>query len=308
MISNKIDTWNTTSRIFKLEGVPQAQRHLLHALLYFAGRNNTAFPSMKTLSESTGIKERSLQGHMRSLIESGLITREMNAGPGGANIYRLTDKLTQPDGGSSTETGVESSEPGKPSQAKSETVSDPRKSCGAGDSAIDPPPQILPPRPRKSCHPVPAKSAPVTCKGTVNKTRVTRGLDSGLSWKTLDAQTVEQIVRADSDASRFRDWDSEGCRAFGWIDSEQGRLSRLCLWVASVRYARKHGGNAAALLVASLKGKRDVVVSQSDEDAARARLNKRPAPVIAPVMQLADAGFDDLPTKGEQFRALASIR
>lgn len=291
MIPDKIDNWNTIGQIFRLD-IPQAQRHLLHALLYYAGRNNRAFPSLGTITESTGIQKRSLQTHLRALEQAGLIAREVNAGPGGANLYRFTDKLVQPE-------AIEAVEP-------TEQPSEPEQ------SAKPDPMQILLP-PCKSCHPVPAKVAspplqtlpPKRVKEHITKTRVTRGLDSGLSWKALDADDMLRIIKAPT-ADEWRRWDDEGIRAFGWPDTDVARINRLCLWVASIRYARKNGGNAAALLVAALKGKRDFVVSQADEDTARAKLAKRSIqPTVLPMMK-ADFGAGER-SQGDQFRALAMM-
>jgi hypothetical protein len=96
----------------------------------------------------------------------------------------------------------------------------------------------------------------------------TRGSNSEFSWSKLTAEIMLAVVKAGSPAE-FLAWDAEGVQAFGWGDSEVARHNRLCLWVSSLRYAKANGGNAGALLVSAIKGNRQMVIPDRDEDTAR---------------------------------------
>lgn len=305
MISNKIDSWNTIKQIFLLHDTPPAQRHLLHALLYFAGRNNRAFPAMKTLSEATGIKDRSLQKHMAGLVEAGLVHRDLNGGPGGANLYRLTDKLVQPEAIATVQTTDRPSQSGKPSQSEPEAVSDPRNICGVGGYEADLPGANYA-RAGANIVPLPmSKTAPVTCKGTVNLKHVSRGLDSDVSWKALKSEGVTRILTA-ANPTEFLAYDREGCQTWGWLDSEQAQITRCAIWAACARFCRVNGGNAAALLVSAMRGDTPVEPTQTDEDAARAFLRRRASLPTVNRMKVADFETPER-SKIDQMRALSGL-
>lgn len=78
-------------------GVQGSELLVLLALADWADDNGVCWPAMSTLADKARISERSAQRACRSLVEKGLLAIEDNAGPKGANRYRVaTEKPAAP--------------------------------------------------------------------------------------------------------------------------------------------------------------------------------------------------------------------
>lgn len=104
------------SAVWKHAPVEQGQLLVLLALADFADDDGWCFPAVDTLAAKSRMAGRSVQRAIRAMQEAGFLHVEANAGPGGANRYRVDtaalshakggDKLSPHDGGEGGDTGV----------------------------------------------------------------------------------------------------------------------------------------------------------------------------------------------------------
>ena len=77
------------SAVWQHAGVEGGSLLVLLALSDFANDDGECWPSVKTLSAKSRLSERQTQYVITNLIDGGLIERDLNAGPRGANLYRI---------------------------------------------------------------------------------------------------------------------------------------------------------------------------------------------------------------------------
>lgn len=104
------------SAVWKHAPVEQGPLLVLLALADFADDDGWCFPAVDTLAAKSRMAGRSVQRAIRAMQEAGYLQVEANAGPGGANRYRVDvaalsrsgggDKLSPPGGGEGGDTGV----------------------------------------------------------------------------------------------------------------------------------------------------------------------------------------------------------
>lgn len=104
------------SVVWKHAPVDQGQLLVLLALADFADDDGWCYPSVDTLAAKSRMAGRSVQRAIRAMQEAGFLAVEANAGPGGANRYRVVvtalqavkggDNLSPHDGAEWGDTGV----------------------------------------------------------------------------------------------------------------------------------------------------------------------------------------------------------
>lgn len=83
------------SAIFESD-LPPSKRLVMLALADHANDEGICYPSIARLCLRTGMKERTVQTHIRELEAGGHLSREMNKGRGGSNLYHLTPAKSAP--------------------------------------------------------------------------------------------------------------------------------------------------------------------------------------------------------------------
>ena len=77
------------SLVFESETLGATERLVLLALADHANDDGVCYPSTGRLCQRTGLKERAVQGHIKTLVAGGYLTIEPNAGPRGANVFHI---------------------------------------------------------------------------------------------------------------------------------------------------------------------------------------------------------------------------
>lgn len=83
------------SSIFESD-LPPGKRLVMLALADHANDEGVCYPSISRLCLRTGMKERTVQTHIRELEADGYLSRDMNKGRSGSNLYHLTPAKSAP--------------------------------------------------------------------------------------------------------------------------------------------------------------------------------------------------------------------
>ena len=100
-----MNPYDLLHRAQQTPGLTQTQKGVLIALLTFADANGWAWPSMDTIAEYVGVKERAVQRAMTELVASGIVVRNDRTGATCRFQVRF-DKLSERRGGCPKSTPV----------------------------------------------------------------------------------------------------------------------------------------------------------------------------------------------------------
>jgi len=78
------------SAVFDSDTLKPTERLILLCLADHADDQGRCYPSIRRLSQRTGLSERAVQSNIRKLQDSGYLSIKMNGGQGGANLYIVT--------------------------------------------------------------------------------------------------------------------------------------------------------------------------------------------------------------------------